>query len=195
MTDSAAAPPPYVHPTAVVDPGAVLGAGAKVWHFCHVSAGARIGRGVVLGQNVFVAGSVVVGDRCKIQNNVSLYDGVILEDDVFVGPSAVFTNVSRPRAAFPRRDRFEPTHVRAGASLGANCTVVCGREIGRGAFVAAGAVVTHDVAPFTLVRGAPARPAGFVCACGEAVAPPDYHCSACGRAYAPAAAGLTELRP
>ncbi len=192
---AASADAAFVHPTAVVDPGAVLGPGTRVWHFCHVSAGARIGRNVVLGQNVFVAGTVVVGDRCKIQNNVSLYDGVVLEDDVFVGPSAVFTNVTRPRAAFPRRDRFERTLVRSGASIGANATIVCGREIGRGAFVAAGAVVTRDVAPFLLVRGAPARPAGFVCLCGEAVLPPVFQCPSCGRGYAPQGEGLSERLP
>jgi UDP-2-acetamido-3-amino-2,3-dideoxy-glucuronate N-acetyltransferase len=186
---------PFVHPTAVVDAGAVVGPGAKIWHYCHVSAGARLGRGVVLGQNVFVAATARVGDRCKIQNNVSLYDGVVLEDDVFVGPSAVFTNVTRPRAAFPRRDRFEATLVRAGASIGANATVLCGREVGRGAFVAAGAVVTRDVPPFALVRGSPARVAGFACLCGEPVAAPAHRCAACGRRYAPEGAGLKELSP
>lgn len=190
---TAAGAEPFVHPTAVVDPGARVGAGAKIWHFCHVSAGAVVGPGTSLGQNVYVAPTAVVGARCRIQNNVSLYDGVVLEDDVFVGPSAVFTNVTRPRAAFPRRDRFERTVVGAGATIGANATILCGRAIGRGAFVAAGAVVTRDAPPFVLVRGAPARAAGFACLCGEATGPPAYACGACGRRYARDGAGLKEL--
>ena len=155
-----------VHPTAVVDPGAVLGAGTKVWHFSHVMSGARVGAGCVLGQNVFVGGAVVVGDGCKIQNNVSLYDGVELANDVFVGPSAVFTNVATPRAFVSRRAALSPTRVGHGASIGANATIVCGRTLGPYCFVAAGAVVTRDVPAHALVAGVPARQRGWVCRCG-----------------------------
>ncbi len=184
-------PEVFVHPSAVVDPSVSIGAGTKVWHFCHVSTGAELGRHCVLGQNVFVAGSVVVGDRCRIQNNVSLYDGVRLEDEVFVGPSVVFTNVTRPRAAFPRRDRYETTIVRRGATLGANATIRCGLEVGEGAFVAAGAVVTRPVPAFALVAGVPARRIGWVCRCGERL-DGELHCPSCGRRYAPSGAGLAE---
>jgi UDP-2-acetamido-3-amino-2,3-dideoxy-glucuronate N-acetyltransferase len=156
----------WAHPTAVVDRGARIGAGTKIWHFCHVMAGARIGAGCVLGQNVFVAGAAVIGDGCKLQNNVSIYDGVTLADDVFVGPSAVFTNVRTPRAAIDRRRAFEPTLVERGATIGANATVVCGITVGAHAFVAAGAVVTRDVPAHALVAGVPARRTGWVCVCG-----------------------------
>lgn len=191
-------PTAFVHPTAVVDPGAVVGAATRVWHFCHVTAGARVGAGCSLGQNVFVAATGAIGDRCKLQNNVSVYDGVVLEDDVFVGPSAVFTNVTRPRAAFPRRDKYERTLVCAGASIGANATILCGSTVGRGAFVAAGAVVTRDVPPFALVVGAPARVVGFVCLCGEALASDGagrYACGSCARRYLADGAGLKESAP
>ncbi len=155
-----------MHPTAVVDPGAVLGEGTKVWHFVHIMPGARIGRNCVLGQNVFV-GNVHIGPGCRIQNNVSIYDGVDLEGDVFVGPSAVFTNVRTPRAHVSRKEEFSPTRVRRGATIGANATVVCGVELGPYCFVAAGAVVTSDVPAHALVRGVPARQVGWVCRCGE----------------------------
>jgi UDP-2-acetamido-3-amino-2,3-dideoxy-glucuronate N-acetyltransferase len=181
-----------IHPTAVVDPGAAVGAGTRVWHYTHVMGSARIGRDCVLGQNVFVGAKVVIGDRCRIQNNVSLFEGVLLEDGVFVGPSAVFTNVVRPRAEFPRKDRFAPTVVRTGATIGANATIVCGVSIGRGAFVAAGAVVTKPVADFVLVKGVPARPAGFVCLCGERLSG-TRRCAACGREYVEAGAGLSPV--
>ena len=152
----------FVHATAIVDEGAELGAGTKVWHFCHVSAGAVLGAGCVLGQNVFVAAKVRVGDRVRVQNNVSIYEGVTLEDDVFCGPSCVFTNVAHPRADVSRKGAFERTLVRAGATIGANATVVCGVTIGRHAFVAAGAVVTHDVPDYGLVMGVPAVLDGWV---------------------------------
>jgi UDP-2-acetamido-3-amino-2,3-dideoxy-glucuronate N-acetyltransferase len=157
----------WAHPTAVIDRGAAIGAGTKVWHFCHVMAGARVGVRCVLGQNVFVAAGAVVGDGCRVQNNVSIYDGVTLEADVFVGPSAVFTNVRTPRAFVDRKDAFEPTTVGRGATIGANATIVCGVKIGEHAFVAAGAVVTRDVAPFAMVAGVPARRRGWICRCGE----------------------------
>lgn len=157
----------FVHPTAAVDEGASIGEGTKIWHFCHVMAGARIGTGVSLGQNCFVAGGAVIGDGCRIQNNVSVFAGVVLEERVFCGPSMVFTNVLTPRAAVDRHGEFAPTLVRHDATLGANCTVVCDNTIGEYAMVAAGAVVTHDVAPYQLVAGVPARPMGWVCRCGE----------------------------
>ncbi|MSR75159.1 MAG: N-acetyltransferase [Planctomycetes bacterium] len=172
----------FVHPAAEVEAGAVVGSGTKIWRHCHVMRGAEIGADCVLGQGVFVAGSVRIGRGCRIQNNVSLYDGVLLGDDVFVGPSAVFTNVTRPRAAFPRRDRYENTYVGSGVSIGANATIICGVRLGEGAFIAAGAVVTHSVAPFVLVAGVPARPLGFVCRCGEKLGPP-LSCASCGREY------------
>jgi UDP-2-acetamido-3-amino-2,3-dideoxy-glucuronate N-acetyltransferase len=159
----------WAHPSAVVDRGARIGAGTKVWHFCHVMAGARVGSGCVLGQNVFVAATALVGDRCRIQNNVSVYDGVVLADEVFVGPSAVFTNVRNPRAAIDRKAMIQPTSVGRGATIGANATVLCGTRIGDHAFVAAGAVVTRDVPAHAVVAGVPARRMGWICACGEQI--------------------------
>ncbi len=171
----------FVHDSACVDESAVLGAGTRVWHFVHVCGGALIGRGVVLGQNVFVAPDVTVGDGCRIQNNVSLFTGVHLAEEVFVGPSAVFTNVRTPRAHVSRKDEFAPTHVGRRATIGANATIVCGVRLGAGCFVAAGAVVTRDVPPYVLVQGAPARAAGFVCDCGERLAEGrDITCARCG---------------
>jgi UDP-2-acetamido-3-amino-2,3-dideoxy-glucuronate N-acetyltransferase len=175
----------WAHATAVIDAPATIGEGTKIWHFSHVMSGARIGRDCSLGQNVFVAASVVIGDGCKIQNNVSLYDGVTLGDDVFVGPSAVFTNVVNPRAFIARKDEYRRTEVARGASIGANATIVCGHAIGNHAFVAAGAVVTHDVMPFALVAGVPARRSGWVCRCGVTLPQgTDLVCTACGLRYA-----------
>ena len=156
-----------IHPSAVVDEGAVLGADCRVWHFAHISAGARIGTGCSFGQNVFVANDVRIGDFVKIQNNVSVYDAVTLEDEVFCGPSVVFTNVHNPRAAVARKNEYRPTLVKRGATLGANCTVVCGTTIGRHAFVGAGAVVSRDVPDFALVVGVPAKPIGWMSRHGE----------------------------
>jgi UDP-2-acetamido-3-amino-2,3-dideoxy-glucuronate N-acetyltransferase len=149
-----------------VDAPATIGDGTKVWHFAHVMSGAKVGTRCSLGQNVFVGAHAVIGDGCKLQNNVSVYDEVILGDDVFVGPSAVFTNVVNPRAFVIRKDEYRRTVVARGASIGANATIVCGHEIGEYAFVAAGAVVTRDVAPYALVAGVPARRVGWVCKCG-----------------------------
>jgi len=146
-----------IHPSAIVDEGAQLGEGTRVWHFVHVSAGARIGANCSLGQGVYVGNDVAIGDNVKIQNNVSVYDAVTLEDDVFCGPSMVFTNVLNPRSAVVRRHEYRRTLVRRGATLGANCTIVCGTTIGRHAFVGAGAVVTHDVPDDGVVAGVPAR--------------------------------------
>jgi len=152
----------FAHPTACVDDGAQVGAGSQIWHFCHVMAGARIGEHCSLGQNVFVADDVVVGDNVKVQNNVSLYTGVELEDDVFCGPSCVFTNIRNPRSQIVRRHLYERTLVRRGASIGANATVVCGVTIGRYAFVGAGAVVNRDVPDYALMLGVPAERHGWM---------------------------------
>lgn len=179
----------FVHPTAVVDAGASLGPGCKVWHFCHVMPGARLGAGTVLGQNVYVGGAVVTGARCKIANNVSLYDGVELHDDVFVGPSAVFTNVRTPRAFVPRKHAYQATVLERGASIGANATVVCGHRLGAYCLIGAGAVVTGDVPAHALYAGVPARWHGWVCRCGAklpAAARTDereLRCLECGAAY------------
>jgi UDP-2-acetamido-3-amino-2,3-dideoxy-glucuronate N-acetyltransferase len=161
-----------VHPSAIVDPGAQVGEGTRIWHWVHVCAGAKIGRDCSLGQNVYVGNRVVIGDRCKIQNNVSVYDDVTLEDEVFCGPSMVFTNVYNPRAAIPRKTEYRPTRVRRGATLGANCTIVCGVTIGEHAFVAAGAVVNRDVPDHALVVGVPARQKGWMSRHGEQLALP-----------------------
>ena len=156
-----------IHPSAIVDAGAQLGDGCRVWHFVHISAGARIGSGCSFGQNVFVGNDVRIGDNVKIQNNVSVYDAVTLEDDVFCGPSMVFTNVYNPRAAVARKDEYRRTLVQRGATLGANCTIVCGITIGRHAFIGAGAVVNRDVSDFALMLGVPARQAGWMSRFGE----------------------------
>ena len=161
-----------IHPSAIVDEGAQLGEGCRVWHFVHICANARIGRGCSFGQNVFVGNDVVIGDNVKVQNNVSIYDAVTLEDDVFCGPSMVFTNVYNPRAAVTRKDEYRRTLVKRGATLGANCTVVCGITVGEYAFVGAGAVVNRDVPPFALMVGVPARHAGWMSRFGERLALP-----------------------
>jgi UDP-2-acetamido-3-amino-2,3-dideoxy-glucuronate N-acetyltransferase len=156
-----------VHPSAIVDDGATLGPGTRVWHFSHVCGGARIGAGCSLGQNVFVGSDVVIGDRVKIQNNVSVYDAVTLEDEVFCGPSMVFTNVYNPRSGVNRKDQYRRTLVRRGASIGANATIVCGVTMGSYAFIGAGAVVKHDVPDFALMAGVPARRIGWISRFGE----------------------------
>jgi UDP-2-acetamido-3-amino-2,3-dideoxy-glucuronate N-acetyltransferase len=158
-----------IHPSAIVDDGAQIGAGSRIWHFVHVCGGARIGERCSLGQNVFVGNRVVIGNNVKIQNNVSVYDNVTLEDDVFCGPSMVFTNVYNPRSAVVRKDEYRDTLVRRGATLGANCTIVCGVTIGEHAFVGAGAVVNRDVKPFALLTGVPGRQIGWMSAYGERV--------------------------
>jgi UDP-2-acetamido-3-amino-2,3-dideoxy-glucuronate N-acetyltransferase len=158
-----------VHPTAIVDAGARIGEGSRVWHWAHVCSGAHIGKGVSLGQNVFVGNKVRIGDRCKIQNNVSVYDNVTLEEGVFCGPSMVFTNVYNPRALIERKNEYRDTMVKKGATLGANCTVVCGVTIGEHAFVGAGAVITKDVKPYALMAGVPARHIGWISQYGEQI--------------------------
>lgn len=157
----------FIHPSAIVDAGAQIGQGSRIWHWVHVSAGARIGNDCSLGQNVFVGNRVVIGNNVKVQNNVSVYDGVELADDVFCGPSVVFTNVYNPRSAVSRKDEYRQTVVQRGATLGANCTVVCGIQIGEYAFVAAGAVVNRDVKPYALMAGVPARHIGWMSRFGE----------------------------
>lgn len=171
-----------VHETAIVDGGAVIGEGTRIWHWVHVCGGARIGRGCTLGQNVFVGNRVVIGDNVKIQNNVSVYDNVILEDDVFCGPSMVFTNVYNPRSAVSRKDEYRDTLVKQGATLGANCTIVCGTTIGRFAFIGAGAVVNRDVPDYALMVGVPARQIGWMSEYGERLELP---LSGDGRAVCP----------
>ena len=161
-----------IHPTAIVDDGATLGPGCRVWHWVHISAGARIGAGCSFGQGVYVGNDVRVGDQVKIQNNVSVYDTVTLEDDVFCGPSMVFTNVYNPRSAVVRKDQYRRTLVKRGATLGANCTIVCGSTVGEHAFVAAGAVVNRDVKAYALMAGVPARQIGWMSRHGERLALP-----------------------
>ena len=183
MSDHAARfPEAAVHESAYVDAGVSIGAGSRVWHFCHLSAGARIGARCVLGQNVFVGVAVAIGDGCKLQNNVSVYQGVVLEDEVFCGPSAVFTNVLTPRAFVERKEDYAPTRIGRGATIGANATIVCGVTIGRYAMVGAGAVVTRDVADHALVVGNPARPLGWVSRSGERLGD-DLVCPRTGERY------------
>jgi UDP-2-acetamido-3-amino-2,3-dideoxy-glucuronate N-acetyltransferase len=172
-----------VHSTAIVDEGAAIGMGTRIWHWVHVCGGARIGQGCSLGQNVFVGNDVVIGNNVKVQNNVSVYDAVHIEDDVFCGPSMVFTNVYNPRSAVSRKNEYRPTRVRKGATLGANCTVVCGVTIGEHAFIGAGAVVNRDVVPHSLMLGVPATRQGWMCSCGERLHGAGKVGCACGAEY------------
>ena len=179
----------FIHESSYVDEGAEIGAASKVWHFCHVMPRARIGRHCNIGQNVFIASDVTIGNNVKIQNNVSLYTGVYVEDDVFLGPSMVFTNVLNPRSHVPRKNEYQTTRVKRGASIGANATIVCGITVGRHAFVGAGAVITRDVPDYALVYGNPGRIQGWVCQCGVKLQfQPDGHrevarCEGCGARY------------
>ena len=177
-----------VHSTAIVDPGATIGDGTRIWHWVHVCAGAVIGRGCSLGQNVFVGNKVVIGDQCKVQNNVSVYDNVTLEEGVFCGPSMVFTNVYNPRSLIERKSEYRDTLVKRGATLGANCTIVCGTTIGEFAFVGAGAVINKDVKPYALMVGVPARQVGWMSEYGEQIPLPvkgqgEYTCPHTGQQY------------
>ena len=182
-------PNSFVHKTSVVDAGAKVGAGTKIWHFCHIMRGAVIGKQCILGQNVFIGVGVKIGDRVKLQNNVSVYEGVTLEDGVFCGPAATFTNIPNPRSEIERKDRFQKTLVRRGASLGANVTILCGATIGRYAMVGAGAVVTKDIPDHALAYGVPCRVEGWVCRCGETLLSSRRHrkgsvrCVFCRRKY------------
>jgi len=174
-----------VHKSSYVDKGVSIGAGTKIWHFCHVLAGSRIGKNCKIGQNVVIGPDAVIGDNVKVQNNVSVYKGVVLEDGVFCGPSCVFTNVFNPRSAVPRMDEVRPTLVKKGASIGANATIVCGNEVGRYAFIGAGAVVTGNVPDHALVYGNPARQRGWMCECGERLVfnSGTAKCKSCGAEY------------
>lgn len=175
----------FAHPSAIIDPGAQIGAGSKIWHFCHVSPGAVLGYNCILGQNVFVANGVILGNGVKVQNNVSLYTGVVCEDEVFLGPSMVFTNVINPRSFVERKAEFRPTLVKKGASIGANATVICGVTLGQYCLIGAGAVVTKDVPDFALVTGLPAKQAGWVSRLGHRLEFKDGHavCPESGEAY------------
>ena len=158
----------FVHKSSYIDKKVTIGAGTQIWHFCHILKGSKIGKNCKIGQNVVIGPDLKIGNNVKIQNNVSLYKGVTLENDVFCGPSCVFTNVFNPRSAIPRMDKIRPTLVKQGTTIGANATVICGNNIGRYAFIGAGAVVTKDIPDYALVYGNPARIIGYICECGEA---------------------------
>ena len=187
-----------IHPTAIVDDGASLGEGTRVWHWAHICGGARIGERCSFGQNVFVGNDVVIGNNCKVQNNVSIYDAVTLEDDVFCGPSMVFTNVYNPRSAVIRKDEYRRTLVKKGATIGANATLVCGITLGEYAFIGAGAVVNHDVKPYALMVGVPARQVGWMSEHGERMDLPlqgegSYICPHSGCCYRLSQGNVTNL--
>ena len=187
----------YVHPSSFVDEGAVVGKGTKIWHFCHVLPGAVIGERCNVGQNCVIMPGVKLGNNVKMQNNVSVYEGVELEDDVFCGPSCVFTNVMNPRSHIPRKHEYRKTLVKRGTSIGANATVVCGVTLGEYAFIGAGAVVTSDVPSFALMVGVPARRIGWMCQCGERLQPAKGQaaCAVCGARYAEAGGALRMTDP
>jgi UDP-2-acetamido-3-amino-2,3-dideoxy-glucuronate N-acetyltransferase len=177
-----------IHPTAIVDEGAVIGEDSRIWHWAHVCSGAKIGTGVSLGQNVFVGNKVVIGNHCKIQNNVSVYDNVTLEEGVFCGPSMVFTNVYNPRSLIERKSEYRNTLIKKGATLGANCTIVCGVTVGEFAFIGAGAVINKNVKPYALMVGVPARQIGWMSEYGEQIPLPvkgtgEYECPHTGQQY------------
>lgn len=182
----------FVHPSSYVDDNVAIGEGTKIWHFCHIQSGASIGKDCLLGQNGYVGSNVKIGNGVRIQNNVSVYEGVEIEDNVFCGPSCVFTNVVAPRAHFPVHGVYARTLVKEGATLGANCSVVCGHTIGRSAMIAAGAVVSGDVKDYALMAGVPARQIGWVCECGKRL-DESLTCS-CGRVYSQEGENLKKCR-
>ena len=173
------------HETAFIDVPSEIGDGTKIWHFSHILKGSKIGKNCIIGQNVVIGPDVTIGDKCKVQNNVSLYKGVVLEDEVFCGPSCVFTNVYNPRAFIERKHEFLPTLVKKGATIGANATIVCGTTIGRYAMIGAGAVIKSDVPDYAIVAGVPAKQIGWACKCGTTLKFNDNHtaCSYCGNEY------------
>jgi UDP-2-acetamido-3-amino-2,3-dideoxy-glucuronate N-acetyltransferase len=190
--------PYFVHPSSYIDEPVIIGAGTKIWHFSHVMQDSRIGDRCNIGQNVVISPQVTIGSNVKIQNNVSIYTGCVLEDDVFCGPSMVFTNVVNPRSHVTRKDEYKTTLVKRGASLGANCTVVCGHTIGRYAFVGAGSVVTRDVPDYALIYGNPARVHGWMCACGiklDFAGSERAACPACGQCYIKQAQSVNLISP
>ena len=183
----------FVHPTSIIDEKVSIGEGTKIWYFCHVQSGAEIGKNCSFGQNVNIANNVKIGNGCKVQNNVSVYEGVELEDDVFCGPSCVFTNDLTPRAKYPKgRQAYKSTLIKHGASIGANATVVCGHTIGEWAMIAAGAVVTSNVPNHALMMGVPAKICGWVCECGDVLSE-NLVCKKCGRTYIKVPEGLKEV--
>ncbi len=186
----------FIHPTTVVDDPAEIGEGTKVWHFSHIMPDVRIGINCTIGQNVFISSGAVLGNNIKVQNNVSIYDGVVLEDEVFCGPSMVFTNVFNPRSFISRRKEFRKTLVKRGATLGANVTIVCGNTIGQYAFIGAGSVVTKDVPDYALVYGNPGKVEGWVCECAEEIVfrSGKAVCRACGRKYRKDSTGVTLIQ-
>jgi UDP-2-acetamido-3-amino-2,3-dideoxy-glucuronate N-acetyltransferase len=185
----------FIHPTAIVDEPVEIGEGTKIWHFSHVMSGAKIGRNCMIGQNAFISSGAILGNNIKIQNNVSIFDGVILEDDVFCGPSMVFTNVFNPRSFISRRKEFRQTVVGRGATVGANATVICGNKIGQYAFIGASSVVTKDVPDYALVYGNPGQVKGWVCQCAEGIIfrAGKAICKTCGRRYKKDRAGVKLL--
>ena len=188
----------FVHESSFVDDGARIGKGTKIWHFCHIMPGAVIGENCNLGQNVVVMGGTRVGNNVRIQNNVSIYEGVTLEDDVFCGPSCVFTNVINPRSHVSRKSEYQATMVRRGASIGANATIICGNELGEYCFIGAGALVNKSVLPYALMVGVPARRAGWMCKCGVrlvAASKGSWECPSCGSSYRESDGGLVPIAP
>jgi len=187
----------FVHESSYVDAGATVGAGTKIWHFSHVMPGAVIGEGCNLGQNVVVMGGTRLGNNVKVQNNVSIYEGVILEDDVFCGPSCVFTNVTNPRSHVSRKTEYKETRIKRGSTIGANATIVCGVTLGEFAFIGAGAVVTSDVPAYGLMVGVPARRVGWMCQCGEGLHLDhgEGNCARCGAGYRESAGVLSCVVP
>lgn len=182
----------FIHKSSCIDDNVKIGDEVKIWHFCHILYGSQIGVGCNIGQNVVIGPNVTIGKKCKIQNNVSVFENVTLEDEVFCGPSMVFTNVINPRAGIAKMSDAKPTLIRHGATLGANCTIVCGITVGEWAMIGAGSVVTHDVPPYALVYGTPARQHGWICQCGEKL-DDSLTCRVCGKAYQKNKEGICEL--